>query len=133
MGLCAGLFNTHVDWAVENKTYNKNRAHKDLYATLRVEYPTVPSALLQTVRDTAMEAVKATQFKRVPRKKPTSALRYDARTITLRGHQITAKLVLASEYRLCCMSLNIFGRYSRPGNLRVQHLLIPNTKSGKPL
>ena len=93
MGLCAGIFNQHVDWAVENKTYNKSRAHKDLYATLRGEYPTVPSALLQTVRDTAMEAVKATQFKRVPRKKPTSALRYDARTITLRSRQITLSCI----------------------------------------
>ena len=93
MGLCAEIFNTHVDWAVESKTYNKGRAHKDLYSTLRSLYPTVPSALLQSVRDTAMEAVKATQFKRVPRKKPTSALRYDARTITLRGHQITLSCI----------------------------------------
>ena len=93
MGLCAEIFNQHVDWAVGNKTYNKSRAHKDLYAALRLEYPTVPSALLQSVRDTAMEAVKATQFKRVPRKKPTSALRYDARTITLRGHQITLSCI----------------------------------------
>ena len=69
------------------------RAHKDLYAVLRAEYPTVPSALLQTVRDTAMEAVKATQFKRLPRKKPTSALRYDARTITLRGQDLTLSCV----------------------------------------
>ena len=93
MRLCAEIFNAHVDWAVGNKTYNKSRAHKDLYAALRLEYPTVPSALLQSVRDTAMEAVKATQFKRVPRKKPTSALRYDARTITLRGCQITLSCI----------------------------------------
>lgn len=93
MGLCAGIFNRHVDWALENKTYNKSRAHKDLYAVLRLEYPTVPSALLQAVRDTAMEAIKATQFKRVPRKKPTSALRYDARTITLRGRNLTLSCI----------------------------------------
>lgn len=93
MELCAGIFNRHVDWALENKTYNKSRAHKDLYAALRLEYPTVPSALLQAVRDTAMEAVKATQFKRLPRKKPTSALRYDARTITLRGRDLTLSCI----------------------------------------
>ena len=93
MGFCAEIFNRHVDWSLANKTYNKSRAHKDLYAALRTEYPTVPSALLQTVRDTAMEAVKATQFKRLPRKKPTSALRYDARTITLRGRELTLSCV----------------------------------------
>ena len=93
MGLCAEIFNQHVDWSRANSTYNKSRAHKDLYATLRSQYPTVPSALLQTVRDTAMEAVKASKFKAVPRKKPTSALRYDARTITLRGCQITLSCI----------------------------------------
>ncbi len=93
MGFCAEIFNRHVDWALENGTYNKNRAHKDLYAALRLEYPQVPSALLQAVRDTAMESVKATSFKRVPRNKSTSALRYDARTITLRGKQLTLSCI----------------------------------------
>ena len=93
MGFCAEIFNRHVDWALENKTYNKNRAHKDLYADLRCRYSSVPSALLQAVRDTAMEAVKATKFKRIPRKKPTSALRYDARTITLRGRALTLSCI----------------------------------------
>ena len=93
MGFCAEIFNRHVDWSLVNKTYNKSRAHKDLYAALRLEYPTVPSALLQTVRDTAMEAVKATKFKRVPRKKPTSALRYDDRTITIRGRALTLSCI----------------------------------------
>ncbi len=93
MEFCAEIFNQHVDWSLENKTYNKSRAHKDLYAALRLEYPTVPSALLQTVRDTAMEAVKAAQFKRLPRKKPTSALRYDDRTITLKGRALTLSCI----------------------------------------
>lgn len=60
-------FDKHIDWAVENKTFNKNKAHKDLYALLRLQYPSVPSALLQTVRDNALEAIKATKFKHIPR------------------------------------------------------------------
>ncbi|WP_334800458.1 hypothetical protein [Nostoc sp.] len=83
MNQCASIFNAHIDWAIENKTFNKNKAHKDLYALLRLQYPCVPTALLQTVRDNALEAIKATKFKRVPRKKPTSGLRYDKRTMTL--------------------------------------------------
>ena len=93
MGFCAEIFNRHVDWSLANKTYNKSRAHKDLYSALRLEYPQVPSALLQTVRDTAMEAIKATQFKRLPRKKPTSALRYDDRTITIRRQNLTLSCI----------------------------------------
>ncbi|MGV0024501.1 RNA-guided endonuclease InsQ/TnpB family protein [Phormidesmis priestleyi] len=93
MGQCAEIFNAHVDWALANGTYNKNKAHRDLYADLRLKYPGVPSALLQTVRDNAMEAVKATKFKRTPRKKPTSGLRYDKRTMTLRGCQLTLSCV----------------------------------------
>ncbi|MCC5617557.1 transposase [Nostoc sp. CHAB 5836] len=93
MNQCASIFNAHIDWAIENKTFNKNKAHKDLYAMLRLQYPSVPSALLQTVRDNALEAIKATKFKRVPRKKPTSGLRYDKRTMTLRGHQLTLSCI----------------------------------------
>ena len=90
---CAEIFNCHVDWALENKTYNKSKAHKAIYAQLRQEYPDIPSALIQTMRDTAMEAVKATKFKTCPRKKLHSGLRYDARTMTLRGHQLTLSCI----------------------------------------
>ena len=89
MAQCSEIFNAHVDWALENGTYNKSKAHRALYADLRQQYPGVPSALLQTVRDNAMAAVKATKFQRRPRKKPTSGLRYDKRTMTLRGQQLT--------------------------------------------
>ncbi|MFB2981450.1 RNA-guided endonuclease InsQ/TnpB family protein, partial [Microseira sp. BLCC-F43] len=93
MGECAEIFNKHIDWAVANKSYNKNKAHKELYHSLRIEHPCVPSALLQTVRDNALEAIKATKFKRIPRKKPTSGLRYDKRTMTLRGKQLTLSCI----------------------------------------
>jgi IS605 OrfB family transposase len=82
-------FQLFIDWAIANSTYNKNKAHKELYHPLRRQYPSVPSALLQTVRDNALEAIKATKFKRVPKKKSTSGLRYDKRTMTLRGQQLT--------------------------------------------
>ena len=40
-----------------------------------------------------MEAVKATKFERTPRKSPTSSLRYDKRTMTLRGEQLTLSCI----------------------------------------
>jgi hypothetical protein len=101
MGFCAEIFNQHVEWALAEKTYNKNRAHRALYTNIRQQYPDIPSALVQTIRDNAMEAVKATRFKRKLRKDATSGLRYDKRTMTLKGQQLTlacigkrAKLVL---------------------------------------
>jgi IS605 OrfB family transposase len=93
MQQCAEIFNVHVDWSLENRTYNKSKAHDALYAPLRQLYPEIPSALIQSVRDTAMEAVKATKFERHPRKKPTSSLRYDKRTMTLRGYQLTLSCI----------------------------------------
>ena len=85
----AEVFNKHVQWAFDNKTYNKNKAHKDLYFELRASYPELPSALLQSIRDTALESVKALKFKRRPKKKETSSIRFDRRTMTLRGNQLT--------------------------------------------
>lgn len=93
MGNASDIFNQHVDWALKERTYNKNKAHKALYASIRLQYPDVPSALVQTIRDNAMEAIKATKFKRHPKKKPTSGLRYDKRTMTLRGHQLTLSCI----------------------------------------
>lgn len=57
MNQCAEIFNAHIDWALANSTYNKNQAHKELYQRLRLQYQSVPSALLQTVRDNALEAI----------------------------------------------------------------------------
>ncbi len=90
---CAEVFNRHVDWALIEQTYSKAKAHQALYKEQRAAHPAVPSALIQTVRDTALEAVKATAFKKRPRKKATSGLRYDRRTFTLRGEQITLSCI----------------------------------------
>lgn len=89
LGHCAGIFNDHVDWALENKTYNKSKAHHALYKQIKEKYPLVPTAFIQAVRDTAMESVKATSFTKRPRKKKYSGLRFDKRTMTLRGEQLT--------------------------------------------
>jgi len=89
MAECADIFNQHVAWSLKNRTYNKNKAHKALYRSIRIQHSNVPSALIQTVRDTALESIKATKFERSPKKKPTSSLRYDKRTFTLRGSQLT--------------------------------------------
>lgn len=86
---CNAVYNRYVDWCFEQKSYNKNKAHKELYEKFRQEYSTIPSGLLQTIRDNALESVKALKFKFKPIKKPHSHVRYDARTVSLRGNQLS--------------------------------------------
>lgn len=75
---CSDIFNRHVEWCFANKTFNKLKANAALYYPLREEFPQIPSAILQAIRDTACEAVKATKFKFKPTKKTYSAVRYNA-------------------------------------------------------
>jgi IS605 OrfB family transposase len=78
-----------VGWAFEKHSTNKVDAHKALYQDIRSKYPTIPSNILQATRDQALEAVRRLKFKIKPKKKPYSAVRYDARTIALRGNLLT--------------------------------------------
>lgn len=89
LATCATIFNRYIAWAFDAKSYNKSKAHQELYSVLRKEYPDVPSAIIQSIRDTALENVKALKFKFRPFKKPTSHVRYDKRTISLRGNQLS--------------------------------------------
>lgn len=93
MGMCADVFNAHSDWATENRSWSKRRAHRALYAKLRLEFPELPSAMVQSMRDCALEAAKAVKLKAVPRKKRISGIRYDRRTMTLRGRRLTLSCV----------------------------------------
>ncbi len=86
---CSDIFNRNVEWCFANGTHSKIKAHKELYYNLREEFPTIPSCILQAVRDTALEAVKATKFKFRPIKKSYSAVRYNKNTITLRGNLLS--------------------------------------------
>ena len=66
-----------------NKTYNKKELHRFTYKKLRNKYPEFPSALLQTVRDVASEALKATKLKKQINAKKHSSLRLDKRNIRI--------------------------------------------------
>jgi IS605 OrfB family transposase len=86
---CSDIFNRHVEWCFQEKSTNKVKAHHALYYLLREEFPNIPSSIIQTLRDTACEAVKQTKFKFKPTKKSYSAVRYNARNITLRGNLLS--------------------------------------------
>src|SRR5208282_5601394 len=86
---CATIFNRHVEWCFANKSVNKIKAHHGIYHDLRKEFPEIPSAIVQSLRDEAREAVKLLNFKFQPTKTPGSAVRYGPRTLTLRGNLLT--------------------------------------------
>jgi IS605 OrfB family transposase len=85
----AEVFNKHVEWAFACNSYNKNKAHKELYEYLRLKYPDFPSGLLQSIRDTALEAIKANKFKFKPVKSNTSGVRFDKRCASIRGNLLS--------------------------------------------
>ena len=68
------IFNIHTTWAWTNQTYNKGRAHTDLYHELRKTFPTLPSQYVQSTRDQALEAVKRA-FNQIERDKKTKSKR----------------------------------------------------------
>lgn len=74
-----------------NKTYNKAVLHKLTYKKLRKKYPQFPSALLQTVRDVASEALKATKLKKEIKAKSRCSLRLDKRNlrVNLKNNKIS--------------------------------------------
>lgn len=93
MARCADVFNEHARWMVANSTYSKAKAHASLYEELRGRYPDVPSAFVQAMRDTASEACRAVKLATTPHKRPASGIRYDRRTMTLRGEQLTLSCI----------------------------------------
>ena len=57
------LFNYYTKWGYENKTYNKNLCHSKTYQDVTKLFPTIKTALVQSIRDNALECVKARRFK----------------------------------------------------------------------
>ena len=80
------VYQEHVEWAYQNKTYRKDVAHKELYKQLREKYPTLPCQFIQTTRDQSLECVKRGKFKtKKPQKRKYSSIRLvNGCTITYR-------------------------------------------------
>jgi putative transposase len=84
------LFNYYTKWAYETKSFNKGKCHKENYFKVQTLFPNIKTALVQSIRNNALESVKSRKFKcKQPIKKETSGLRLDKRAITVRNNQIT--------------------------------------------
>ena len=100
----ARAFNMSVDCLVSNSSTSKRFLHKVQYERIKEECPSLPTGLIQCARDVAVEAVKAWNEKKTklkqknpkkaermrrPSMKEKCTMRYDVRTVTLRGSQLT--------------------------------------------
>ena len=100
----AWAFNMSVDCLVSNSSTSKRFLHKVQYERIKEECPSLPTGLIQCARDVAVEAVKAWNEKKTklkqknpkkaermrrPSMKEKCTMRYDVRTVTLRGSQLT--------------------------------------------
>ena len=100
----ARAFNMSVECLINNNSTSKRFLHKVQYERIKEECPSLPTGLIQCARDVAVEAVKNWNVKRTklkqkhpkkaermrrPSMKEKCTMRYDVRTITLRGSQLT--------------------------------------------
>ncbi len=100
----AKAFNMSVDCLISNSSTSKRFLHKVQYERIKEECPTLPTGLIQCARDVAVEAVKSWNEKKTrqkqknpkkaenmrrPSMKEKCTMRYDVRTVTLRGSQLT--------------------------------------------
>ena len=100
----ARAFNMSVECLINNNSTSKRFLHKVQYERIKEECPSLPTGLIQCARDVAVEAVKTWNVKKTklkqkhpkkaermrrPSMKEKCTMRYDVRTITLRGSQLT--------------------------------------------
>jgi putative transposase len=89
MKIFSDVFNFYSAWSSQNNnSTSKLKAHKETYQQTKSMFH-LPSALIQSARDMALESCKNKRKKHAPKKKQTSSIRYDQRTFTLRGEQLT--------------------------------------------
>ena len=100
----ARAFNMSAECLINNSSTSKRFLHRMQYERIKEACPSLPTGLIQCARDVAVEAVrnwngKRTELRqkhpkkaermRMPSMKEKCTMRYDVRTVTLRGSQLT--------------------------------------------
>lgn len=75
------IVNLHIKESFVLKTNSKKKLHNSIYKTIREQFPTFPSALIQCARDNCVEMLKGNKYKEHTIKKDVSSIRFDLRTI----------------------------------------------------
>lgn len=77
------IVNLHIKESFVLKTNSKKKLHNSIYKTIRQDFPTFPSALIQCARDNCIEMLKGNKYKEHTIKKDVSSIRFDLRTIKI--------------------------------------------------
>ena len=67
----------HLDWGWMNRTSNKMAMHAAAYRSVREEMPSLRASLVQSARDCACEMLRATGFRKKPKRGIHSSVRYN--------------------------------------------------------
>jgi len=73
--------NIHIQYCLQHRTFSKKNLHAVLYKEIRKTYPEFPSALIQCVRDHAVEMLKGNKMNLHTKKRLDSSIRFDQRTM----------------------------------------------------
>lgn len=82
-------FNYCSNWSSVNNSTSRKLAHTQTYQECKKLSTSLPTALIQSGMNLALDANKSKRGKTIPIKKKHSSIRYDARTFTLRNQQLT--------------------------------------------
>lgn len=81
---------------LEKEKISKKDLHSEMYEELKLVCPTLPTALIQASRDLACEAIKSynsnnkkKKYSKIPKMSKSRTMRYDKRTVSLRGLLLT--------------------------------------------
>lgn len=84
-----------MDYGFSEHTFNKNKLNRGTYKEVRSSISTLPSALVQTARDTASESLKQTELEEEIHRKSLT-IRYDSRTFKFYPDSHTISLTTVS-------------------------------------
>ena len=142
----ARAFNMSVDCLVTNNSTSKRFLHKVQYERIKEECPTLPTGLIQCARDVAVEAVKTWNVKRTklkqkhpkraermkrPSMKEKCTMRYDVRTVTLRGSQLTFSTCDRRIRTIILIPGFFTERYPETDGWKLKHATIKETAGGR--
>jgi len=80
-----------LDYSFENKVFNKNKLNKETYKIVSEKIPILTSALVQTARNQASEALKSTKIEKKIKKR-SMTVRYNNRTFKFYPESYTISL-----------------------------------------
>jgi len=122
-------FNVCAEWGFDSRSCSKIRCHNATYCDIRQTVPNLPSSLVQSARDCACEALKATKCKFKPLRKEFSAMRYNQRVIRI--YMETGYATIATSNGRIKAMFTVPGYYHKYMNWKIKSSTVSFRKRDK--